>query len=69
MDNLKEKLPTLKTIVYLLMAIVVTETGLLAWMIPDKTNFHWMALLVIIIALGYICVLCLRLIRELNNRI
>ncbi|MCD7962079.1 MAG: hypothetical protein LUF90_00650 [Rikenellaceae bacterium] len=67
MDEIKDKLPAIKNIVYLLSAIIVVETALLTIMIPDKSTFHWITLTVIFISLIYLLSVCLRLIKAISG--
>ncbi|MCC8087970.1 MAG: hypothetical protein LIO79_01720 [Rikenellaceae bacterium] len=67
MDEIKDKLPTIRNIVYILSAIVVVEILLLTIIIPDKNMFHWITLTVVLISLLYLASICIRLIKIIKD--
>ena len=68
MDEFQQKLRSYRTLIYVLAFILFFEIIILSLQIPEKTTFTWITLL----ALGFLClyliVLCIRLVKELQDK-
>ncbi len=68
MENWLEKIKAFRKIVWFIVAIFAFQLPLLLTHIPLKTIGVWGGFGVLVIALVYLVVLCLRLLRELQQR-
>ncbi|MDR0954307.1 MAG: hypothetical protein LBM20_02855 [Rikenellaceae bacterium] len=66
-DDTTRKFRQYRTLVYLLAFVILFEMGMLMLAVPAKTTFIWFTLAVIAFLCLYLIVLCLRLIRELQE--
>ncbi len=64
-----EKLRTYRTLTTIIAVVIAFELVMLCRMIPLKTTYHWLMLGGLALFCLYLIVLCLRLIRELRNRL
>jgi uncharacterized membrane protein len=67
MQNSSGKFRHYRTLVYILGFIILFEAGILVWAIPVKTTFIVVTLCTLIFLCLYLILLCLRLIRELQQ--
>ena len=67
MDNNTDKFRLHRTLVYVLAFIILFEVGMLYWAIPVRTTFITITLSAVALLCLYLIVLCLRLIRELQQ--
>jgi len=62
-----EKFRYYRILIYVLAFIILFEVGMLAWAIPEKSTF----IIITLSALGFLClyliILCLRLVKELQE--
>lgn len=68
MENAREKLPTIRNIVYIIAFIILFELVMLTIQIPVKTSFMWFTLSAIAVLCLYLIILCLKLIKELHPK-